>query len=55
VVEADLLKLEGLVAKPDGSEILRDGSAGNTDHAEKIGLTLAERLLDRGARDLLNV
>jgi len=55
VVEGELVKLEGLVAKPDGSEILRDGGSGNTDHAEKIGLTLAKRLLDRGAGELLNV
>lgn len=55
VVEGELLKLEGLVAKPDGSEILRDAGSGNTDHAEKIGSTLAKRLLDRGAGELLNV
>jgi len=54
VVEGDLLKLEGLVAKPEGEEILRDRNAGAPDRPEEIGSTLAERLLERGAGDLLN-
>lgn len=54
VVEGELLKLEGLVAKPDGTQILRDHSAGETGQAELIGSQLAERLLERGAGELLN-
>jgi len=49
IVEDDLLTLDGLVAKPDGSEIWRDQSSGRTQKAQEIGSTLAARLLARGA------
>lgn len=55
VVEGESLKLEGLVAKPDGAEILRNRNSGSADHPEEIGAELAEQLLERGAGDLLNV
>jgi len=51
----DSLDLAGLVAKPDGSEILRDTLSGPLDNAESLGAQLAEHLLARGARALLNV
>lgn len=54
VIEGELLKLEGLVARPHGEEILRDRNLGTSDFPEEIGQTLAERLLQRGAGDLLN-
>lgn len=54
VVEGDLLKLEGLVAKPDGTEILRDRLAGAPDEADLIGAQLAERLIERGANSILH-
>ena len=54
VVEGDLLKLEGLVAKPGGEEILRDRLAGELDQADLIGSQLAKQLFDRGAGELLN-
>ena len=54
VVEGELLKLEGLVAKAEGEEILRDRNSGARDQPEEIGSQLAERLLERGAGDLLN-
>lgn len=53
IVNDDELILDGLVAKPDGSEILRDQLSGAVDHAEEIGSTLATRLIERGARALL--
>ena len=54
VVEGTVLKLEGLVAKPSGEEILRDRLAGDPDQADLIGSQLAKQLLDRGANSLLN-
>lgn len=54
VVEGELLELEGLVARPDGVEILRNRKAGGRDLPEEIGTALAEELLERGAGDLLN-
>jgi hydroxymethylbilane synthase len=55
VVEGAALNLEGLVAKPSGEEILRDRITGASDQADLIGTQLAQRLLDRGAEELLNV
>jgi hydroxymethylbilane synthase len=47
--------LTGLIASEDGSEILRDKITGNADTAEKLGITLAEKLLDLGGRRILDV
>ena len=55
VVEGDILKLDGLVARPDGSAFLRDQLSANPAHPEETGSSLAERLLQRGAGELLNV
>jgi len=49
ILDQDLLMLEGLVAKPDGSEIWRDLLSGPTDQAEEIGSALAVLLMERGA------
>ena len=54
VVEGELLKLEGLVARPTGEEILRSHNSGSSNQPEEIGAQLAEQLLERGAGDLLN-
>jgi hydroxymethylbilane synthase len=53
IVDNDELILDGLVARPDGSEILRDRLSGRVDHAEEIGSALAASLIERGARALL--
>jgi hydroxymethylbilane synthase len=52
-IEEDRLTLEGLVAEPDGSRVLREASSGASAHAEELGEELAERLLRSGARELL--
>jgi hydroxymethylbilane synthase len=54
VIEGELLKLEGLVARPDGSEILRGASSGTAAEGEGIGAALAARLIDQGAGSLLS-
>jgi hydroxymethylbilane synthase len=53
VVEGEVLTLEGLVASPDGSEILRGTSSGTAKEGEVIGAALAARLIDQGAGSLL--
>jgi hydroxymethylbilane synthase len=53
VIDGDVLKLDGLVAKPDGSEIIRGSLSGPTDDAEALGSSLAEQLIHRGALTLL--
>ncbi|TCK06048.1 hydroxymethylbilane synthase [Marinobacterium mangrovicola] len=45
--------LRGLVGRPDGTLVLRDEIRGPVDQAEQLGITLAERLLDAGAADIL--
>lgn len=52
-IEAGRLTIEGLVAEPDGSRVLREGSSGVLARAEELGDELARRLLRGGARELL--
>ncbi|HET6973480.1 MAG TPA: hydroxymethylbilane synthase [Pyrinomonadaceae bacterium] len=53
ILDGDSLKLDGLVAKPDGSEILRGASSGSPQDPEGLGSSLAVHLIDRGACALL--
>jgi len=52
-IENGRLKLAGLVAEPDGSRVLRDFIDGASDQAANLGAALARRMLDAGARALL--
>jgi hydroxymethylbilane synthase len=52
-LHADRIELHGLVAEPDGSQLLRDTLTGSHDDPEALGLRLAERLLAAGAGRLL--
>jgi hydroxymethylbilane synthase len=54
VIDGTELKLTALVALPDGSDSIRDSVTGKPQHAEQLGEELASRLLERGARDLLD-
>jgi len=54
VVDGEVLTLEGLVAKADGKEILRNHTSGVSNDPEQIGSQLAQQLLEQGAGDLLN-
>jgi hydroxymethylbilane synthase len=53
ILDNGLLKLDGLVAKPDGSAILRDSLSGSLDDPEALGSSLAAELLSRGASSIL--
>jgi hydroxymethylbilane synthase len=53
VIDGEQLMIDGLVARPDGSEILRDSLSGSINQAEDIGSELAARLIERGADKLL--
>jgi hydroxymethylbilane synthase len=53
-IEHDELTLVALVAHPDGSRSIRDSVVGKPADAEQLGETLAARLLEGGARELLN-
>lgn len=50
----DEVYLRGLVARPDGTTVLRDEMRGHPDQAEEIGITVAERLLAAGADEILS-
>lgn len=47
------LQLSGLVARPDGREVLRDLIEGPAEQAEALGLALARRLVEAGADQIL--
>jgi hydroxymethylbilane synthase len=47
------LQLDGLVAKPDGTEIIRGTRQAKATEAETLGQRLADDLLQRGAKRLL--
>jgi len=53
VLEGDMMKLDGLVARPDGSQILRGSLSGSSADSEAVGSSLASQLIERGARALL--
>ena len=53
VVREKRIKLDGLVADPEGQRIVRERISGGLDEAEQLGTILAERLLGQGASELL--
>jgi hydroxymethylbilane synthase len=52
-LEGQSLLLDGLVAEPDGSRLVRDTVSGRIDDPAALGRLLAERILDAGAGPLL--
>jgi hydroxymethylbilane synthase len=54
VLENDQLWLRGLVGSPDGATVLRDEIRGPAASAAALGETLAQRLLARGAGEILS-
>ena len=54
IIEDEQLRLDGLVATPDGSKILRDQLSGPAKETEDLGSFLAAHLINLGADSLLN-
>ncbi|MGO9426169.1 MAG: hydroxymethylbilane synthase [Steroidobacteraceae bacterium] len=52
-MDQDQLRLDGLVAEPDGSRLLRDSITGSSTNPRILGEQLAERVLAAGAAELL--
>ncbi|MFH1146671.1 MAG: hydroxymethylbilane synthase [Pseudomonadota bacterium] len=52
-VDGKELILHGIVADPDGTLLFRKMAAGSVSEAEKLGISLAEEILDMGAREVL--
>lgn len=53
VLDGCQLWLRGLVGTPAGDHIIYDELRGAPEHAEQLGIALAERLLERGAAEIL--
>ncbi len=49
----NLLEIEGLVASPDGSRIVRESAQAGKESANEAAIALADRILDRGGRAIL--
>jgi hydroxymethylbilane synthase len=53
-LDGDALILEGMVAELDGSRLLRDKIGGTGEQAAEMGASLAGRLIDAGAGEILD-
>lgn len=53
-IDGDTISLRGLVGNPDGSQIITASTTGSTADAEKLGVALAEELLEKGAKTILD-
>ncbi len=53
LLDNDQLWLRALVGEPDGSEIIRGEIRGHRQDAERLGVELANQLLDNGAKEIL--
>ncbi len=53
LLENDQLFLRGLVGSVDGKQIIRKEITGHKEDAQQLGLTLAQQLLDCGAKEIL--
>ncbi len=53
-IVGDELTLRGLVGNPDGSEVIFDTVVGDKSQAEKLGEELADILLSKGAKTILD-
>lgn len=54
VLSKETLTLRGLVGTPDGKTILKASAEGNIADAESIGTEVANKLLEQGARKILD-
>ncbi|MFC1884594.1 hydroxymethylbilane synthase [Thermodesulfobacteriota bacterium] len=53
-MKGEILTLKGLVSELDGSRVVKDEMSGKSQNAEEIGLSLAEKLIDSGAGEILD-
>ena len=53
MLDGDTLHLQALVGEPDGSLIVDGNISGHRNEAEQLGIKLADDLLSRGAKEIL--
>ena len=54
VLQGESLVIHGFVARPDGSGFVQEHAQGDASQPEAVGQALADQLLARGARDILD-
>ena len=54
ITNAEILIIDGLVGSIDGDRIIKGHIEGSPEHAESLGVTLAEDILSRGAKEILD-
>ena len=54
-LDGQMLTLEGMVAAPNGSTVIREKISGTTKNAEEMGKKLAEIVLDKGGKRLMDL
>lgn len=52
--QGDTLHLEGLIAAPDGSKVIRHGMSGSVADPQRLGEELADWLLAHGGKEILD-
>ncbi|MGM0370407.1 MAG: hydroxymethylbilane synthase [Bacillota bacterium] len=52
-IEGEKLNLSGMVANENGTKLLRDNLVGSRNEATKIGVDLAQKLIEQGAAEIL--
>jgi hydroxymethylbilane synthase len=52
-VDAGQLTIEGFIGMPDGTRLVRERAAGKCEEAQRLGESLAEKLLAAGGREIL--
>ena len=52
--DAGILSLDGLVARPDGSEVLTARADAPAEYADALGCAVAKKLADAGAREIVD-
>ncbi|WP_455221064.1 hydroxymethylbilane synthase [Kaarinaea lacus] len=52
-LEYGQIKMRGLVGRPDGKQVVRGNIEGSVKNAEQLGRMLADDLLSRGAKEIL--
>ena len=55
LIEGQRLTLQGLVAAPNGTSVIRDKVWGALDEAEYLGWKLADLIMEKGGKQLLNL
>ena len=53
-IDGDTLILVGVIANPNGEQVMRDKLKGSLDHPEVLGDQLAKIFLNNGAQEILN-